>query len=446
MSETDPDLQTELKTLTDHWERIVEVPETPRSVMSVIEYSLGAQRRAEVYVNSLLRYFLDPDAPHGMREELLRTFLNELPAETEFTEDIHDLSKVQVADQVSIRNTSKPAGDTPGYVDLVIEAPNEWFLLVEIKFGAGENNLDGPGASQTEFYYRATHFDDQPKSDFESGHYYLFIHPDDEPPARECEFTNWTWEEITSSLIEPFLLENAPRYPHRTVVQLRELLDDVQEIIGMTEHQATQQEKIELYLDHYEAIQDVRAAFEDRWEAFAENWPNRLRQALENDGIDTTGWHFRAHNIDWGHIFKHGWWRRQSDLESISDRDVGNDARVQLIHRLEGNREAALGDRTLYFYFRNAGSNDQTFIEAFDENFTNAETEIQNQLPDASELTGEKRNLIEAEYDIRVDENNDFFEAYIEALKRAFIDHVTENDELVAELDSVYEDAIEIYR
>ncbi|WP_011324498.1 hypothetical protein [Natronomonas pharaonis] len=39
-------------------------------------------------------------------------------------------------------------------------------------------------------------------------------------------------------------------------------------------------EKIELYLDHYEAIADVTATFENQWETFSHNWPSRLSDRL----------------------------------------------------------------------------------------------------------------------------------------------------------------------
>ena len=441
-------LEDDLTTLRQRWEQITKVPDTPRTLMDVIEYSLDKQRKAEVYVNRLLRYFLDPDAPHGMRDEFLRAFLTNLPPQCDFNEDIHDLSKVRVDDQIWIEKSElrDESAESPGIADLLIEARNEWFILIEIKFGAGENNLLGEGPSQTEAYYQAPVIDGQLKEDYESGEYYVYIHPATEQPAREPAFANWTWEALTTDLLEPFISANEPRYPHRTVVHLRELVDDIQEITGMTEQASNQREKIELYLDHYDTIHDVQQAFETRWETFAEEWPDLLNRALEEQGIDTEAWHFRAHSKDWGQLYKHGWWRRCSDLTPITDRDVGNDARVQLLHRLEGNREAILGEHTLHFYFRNAGSNEKEFIEEFNVNFDRFKDDIAATLPEAAELTAQRRNLIEATYEIPVDEYDDFFEAYIVALAEAFVDHAAENQELIELIDRIYEDSIEIYR
>jgi len=229
-SEDDP--REDLERLRRKWKGITDVPETPRSVMSVVEHSLGSQRKAEVYTNRLLRYLLDPDEPHGMEDGFLRAFLDALPDEADFDEDRYDLSNVDVDDQVRLQRDADgetvPAGD----VDLVIESPNEWFLMVEIKFSAGENNLRGEGLSQTETYYEASRVDGVPKDNYESGGYYVYLHPRDEPRANEDEFANWTWGELADDVLETLIVEKSPRYPQRTVAQLREFADDIQEITG----------------------------------------------------------------------------------------------------------------------------------------------------------------------------------------------------------------------
>ncbi len=109
MTEID-DLRWESKTFTRRWEQLTAVPETPRSLMNVIEYSLGTQRKAEVYINRLFAYFLDPEQPHRMNSEFLRAFLNGLPDTCGFEDDIHDLSDVVVDDQV--RLTKQAEGET----------------------------------------------------------------------------------------------------------------------------------------------------------------------------------------------------------------------------------------------------------------------------------------------------------------------------------------------
>lgn len=293
-----------------------------------------------------------------------------LPVECGFEEGIYDLSDVRVAEQVQLYGDgdaeSGETDEATGLVDLVLEAPNEWFLLIELKFSVGEKNLDGDGPSQTETYYRASRIGDRRMDEYETGQYYLYVHPQDELEAQEEAFANWTWSELTEDVLEPVLVENAPRYPQRTATQLREFVDDVQEITGMTEQQANDRAKVELYLEHYDAITDVTQTFEDRWETFTTEWGGLLRERLEADGIYTDEWVFRDNQPDWAHIFKEGWWRKINGLEPIRDRaDDHNDVRISLIHRLEANRELAIGERTLMLNFRNCGSNDREFRDRF---------------------------------------------------------------------------------
>ncbi|MWG34545.1 hypothetical protein [Halomarina oriensis] len=74
----DPDdLTPRLRALSERWEVITERPGSPRSTMNVVEYGLGKRRRAEVYVNRLLRYLLDPEEPHGMDTEFLDASFDE---------------------------------------------------------------------------------------------------------------------------------------------------------------------------------------------------------------------------------------------------------------------------------------------------------------------------------------------------------------------------------
>ena len=459
--------EEDLRALSRKWEELTDIPEAPRSVMNVIEYSLGSQRRAEVYTNRLLKYFLDPEESHGMDEELLKAFLDGIPEECEFDEDTYDLSNVQVQDQVYVSNLEDESGEieSKGEADLLIESPNEWFLLVELKFSAGENNLRGEGPSQTEIYHEPSKIDGNLRAEYESGGYYLYLHQHDKERANEEEFANWTWKGLREDVLEEFYVENSPRYPQRTAAQLREFLDDLQEITGMTEREQNQLEKVELYLENYEAIKDVTDTFDDRWDEFTDEWGRRLGEALENNGSgsyfevqqDVVGfdtgesnpeWRFRTSSSDWGMIFKDGWWRHTDDLRRLNGRpDDRNDVRIGFHHRLGRNRENAIRDNELIFYFRNMGANDQKFKDRFKQAFYTREEEFVTTFPDAAETTGNKRNMTEATYDIRVDSNGDFFEAYTGALRRAVEDHIVENENLVNLIDEVYEDCIdEIYR
>lgn len=98
-------------------------------------------------------------------------------------------------------------------------------------------------------------------------------------------------------------------------------------------------------------------------------------------------------------------------------------------NRLGQNRDRAVRDEKLTFYFRNMGANDQDFIDAFNDEFYRHQTRVEQTLPAASSVTGNKRNMIEAAYDIETDAYDEFFEDYVVALEQAFVEHVVENEQ-----------------
>lgn len=423
-------LTEQLRSFGRRWEQITSIPESPRSMLSIIEHSLGRQRKSEVYVNKMLAYFLDPNEPHGMGSEFLRAFLDGLPEACGFDEDTLDLEDITVADQV-------PVGE--GVADLVIEAPREWFLLIELEFHAT--------GSETIAFHGADEVGKTPKEDYQSGNYYLFLHHRQKPPARSKEFTNWAWHEFVRDVLRQFHLKHSPRYPQRTSVQLRELIDDLEEITAMAEQQPQKREKIQLYLDYQDAIRDVTKTFEKRWHEFTKEWEPLLQSALEHDGIDTAPWTFHTNSNDWGILFKRGWYTHVETLQSLTTRAADlKDARIIFHHRLQRNRDRAIRERKLKFYFRHCGSNDKAFSSALNKRFGARAEEITELLPASARITGNQRNKIEATYDIRTEGHDDFFSAYIDALKRAFIDFVQQNDPLIQVLEEVYRGAfVEIY-
>ena len=93
--------------------------------------------------------------------------------------------------------------------------------------------------------------------------------------------------------------------------------------------------------------------------------------------------------------------------------------------------------------FRNMGANDQVFIDAFRDSFDENKPVIDDLLPSSAEVTGNKRNMIEATYDIDVDAHEDFFDAYVAELQEAFVDLVVENEELTATIDELYDESID---
>jgi hypothetical protein len=145
------ELAADLKRLHRRWEDSTDVSEQPRSTIDIIEYGLGKQQRAEVYLNRLLCYLPDPEQPHRIGTVFFDAFLSGLPEAAHFDEDTYDPSDVQVSQQVPVWGKSSTERDddaTPGYLDLLLEVLNEWVLLVGLKFSAKETG--------TEFYCNAS--------------------------------------------------------------------------------------------------------------------------------------------------------------------------------------------------------------------------------------------------------------------------------------------------
>lgn len=457
------ELEEELATLERTWESITAIPEDPRSLMSVIEYGLGKQKRAEVYVNRLMTYLLDPEQPHRMGTDFLAAFLDGLPAECDFDEDTYDLSDVRVNEQVTVREVHETEGSdersSPGYLDLLLDVPNEWFLMIELKFSAEETG--------TQFYCRCTQIGDQQVADYESGRYYLYLHDRTRPEARGKYFANWTWANFVDDVLTPFIGSNAARYPQRTVTQLHDLRDDLQELTNMTSHRDRDHEKVALFLNHYEAIEDVATTFDEAWGAYRKQWPDDLVTNIDQPevSVDTRAdetvsavdvdrddeqerWYFLSTRNDWQHVFKRGWRKSDPDRENLIRRaDDHSDFRIGFYHRMDdSHRDTVVRERELKFNFRCMGSNPTEFRNIFNRRFDERTEEIERLLPRGkTELTGQKRTMIEGTYEIRVDDHDTIFDAYTVALNDAFTNLVVGNEELVRTLTELFDESIEAY-
>lgn len=449
-------LAERLERLDQKWDAITATPEQPQSTMAVIEYGLGNQQRAEVYINRLLCYLLDPGQPHGMGTEFLNRFLQGLPGTADFDEDTYDLSNVRVNEQVPVEDRSALK-----YPDLVLDIPGEWVLLVELKFSAPETG--------TEFYAQAPRIGDQRVEDYESGQYYVYLHQQDEPPASSDAFTNWTWRSFVDDVLDDLLTESAPRYPQRTATQLHDLRDDLATITTMSDEQTADHEKLALFIEHAEAIEDVSAAFDDAWAAYSERWGERLAERLEQvatidvhsqlgdeypevvvgrEDTDDERWILRNNGGDWQHLHKFGWYKHEETFKNLTARASGNtDLRVGFYHRMGKHRDAAVLDHQLHFKFRNMGSNPSEFKDIYSTKFDAEADRIAELLAGTNgTLTGNKLTKITATYDIPVNSSTEFFDAYTAALEAAFVDFVVETPALIQLLGRTFADAVEEYR
>lgn len=430
--------------LKNQLEFLPEAEEPPPTTLQV----LGRSHQEQDW-QRLLVHFLTPDEAHGLDHAVLEHFLKSLSNRYDFdyTFSRFDLENVQI-DQEIITDQGRP--------DAVLWSSEEWFICCELKVDSPE------GEDQTQRYVNVESFRsiDVEKSDVPTdNHHYLYLAPEDASPPEADEFVHVSWEWVASEL-QSFLAESYGEYPARTTAQLSDFTDTMRNELTMTEYQENQQEKVNLYIDHYDEISEVQTAFEERWVDFTQNWGTQLAQTLDSaeivsdsdvpdeyvsvelrmDNDTQKRWTFRQGKSDWGWIFPEGWWTKLDERRPICDTPKPN-GRVGFLHRLDWHRDDALRDQNLIFYLRNAPSGYTDFYDNFAKRF-NADEDIPELLPSLTNRPGVKSNVLEATYDINVELHDNFFEAYIEALARAVDDHAVSNPGLVEKIDSIYEETI----
>lgn len=434
--------------LADLQSRLALLPEAEEPPPTTLQI-LGRNRRERDW-QQILVHLLSPDEAHGLDRAMLEHFLKSLADrdDLEYTFSRFDLADVQVEQEI-VTSRGRP--------DVVLWSSEDWFVCLELKVDSSE------GDDQTRRYVEVESFRSigLEKSEVPpDGHHYVYLAPDDAPPPEADEFTHVSWEWVASEL-QSFLAESNGAYPARTTAQIDDFADTIRNELTMTDYQENQQAKVELYVDHYDEISEVRSAFEERWADFTRNWGTQLARTVDaaevvadsdvpneyvsvdlrmDDGTRRQ-WVFRQGKSDWAWLFPRNWWTKLDENRPICGRSKPN-GRVGFLHRLDWHREDALEDRNLIFYLRNAPSGHEDFYDGFAERF-NADDDVPGLLPSATKRPGVKSNVLEATYDIDVDRHDDFFDAYVDALARALDDHVLSNPELVDKIDSLYERTVE---
>ncbi len=334
-------------------------------------------------------------------------------------------------------------------------ASDEWFICWELKVHAAE------GEDQTDRYVGVDSFGGigLDKADVPTdGQHYVFLAPESASSPAADEFVHVSWEWLAAEL-QSFLMESYDEYPARTTAQLKDFVDTIRSELTMTEYQENQQEMVELYVENYGVISDLEAAFEEEWSEFESAWGRRLAQTLDDAELiedadvpeeyaavrvemksgERRQWTFRQGKSDWSWLFPREWWTKLDESRAVADATKPN-ARVGLVHRLDWHQTEAVRDHTLVVYLRNAPSGHDSFYDNFATRFSDAHAEIAEAIDGTKfTITGNKSNLLRAEYPINVDAHADFFDAYVDALAQAVREVAVENPELVESIDRLYE-------
>jgi hypothetical protein len=432
-------LKQQLAGFKNDFNLLPEADEPPSTTLQIIR-----SRQQEQDWQRLLFHYLSPDNPHGLDYALLEHLLSALSerSDLDFTFSQFDLADIQVEQEVTISNRRRP--------DAVIWASEDWFICWELKVGASEDE------DQTRDYVDAEVFSSiNIKKEMFSfdGHYYIYLAPDGaSPEANEFVPISWEW---VGEQIQTFLAESQGEYPARTIAQLETFTGTIQSKLQMTDYQENQQEKVELYVKHYNEISEVEQVFDEQWEQFRGTWGTRLVEALDTavmvdnpdipDGKVTADITMKdgsekkcvlSQDSDWGAIRPLNW---RTELD-----ETEKEPRVYFFHRV-GNKykSVAVGDRELKFRLQSPRYNSpDDFYENFSPKFESDE-QIPDLIPARSTRTGNKANVLEATYDINVDSHSNFFEAYIAALSLAMDEHVISNPELINRIDELYSETLE---
>ena len=432
-------LKQQLARFKNDFNLLPETDEPPSTTLQIIR-----TRQQEQDWQRLLFHYLSPDKPHGLDSALLEHLLSALSerSDLDFTFSQFDLADIQVEQEVTISNGRRP--------DAVIWASEDWFICWELKVGASEDE------DQTRDYVDAEAFSSINLEKEEvpaDGHHYIYLAPDgSSPEANGFVPVSWKW---IGEEIQTFLAESQGKYPGRTIAQLETLIGTIQSELQMTDYQENQQEKVELYVEHYNELSEVQQVFDDQWEQFRNTWGSRLIQNLDNavmvDSPDIQDGNLMA-EITMGDTTKRKWklWQ-DTDWAAIRPPNwrtgldgIEGSPRIYFHHRLgDRYKPVAVGDRKLKFWLRNESyKSPDSFYENCAQKFK-SDDQIPNLLPARTTRTGNKTNVLEATYDINVDSHSDFFEAYISALSLAMDEHVISNPELINRIDELYNETLE---
>jgi len=160
------------------------------------------------------------------------------------------------------------------------------------------------------------------------------------PNADAAEFTNIAWADVVDA-IEPLVLNSRGRYPGKSLAQLSDFLDTIKEEMHLTKETYTdsQRQKIELYGNYQEAIEEARTAFdtalEDEQDTWYERFPTEFRPANWSED-----WHCSPTRS--GQLYRDGW-RLDENLE-LTDSNSDAVAALQFVHFLRNDQLVRTGD------------------------------------------------------------------------------------------------------
>lgn len=287
------------KRLDDFESRIARVPSPtppPRTTLQ-IQGEADTERAWQNY----LGYFLDPSAYHGMGTDALNHFLAGLNRHVEgnLPERVPD----HISEEIDVfTERASEAGNQP---DLVIWQKGRFFVCCELKLYSPETG------NQTQRYAHDDQVGRKSKEAVpEDGQHYVYIKRRTGKDAASDRFRNVTWGQVAEWLT-PLLHDGRGRYPSRTAAQLSDFLDTIH--LDMTDdfHLETEKEKMDLYFQYLDAIEEAKAGLKTVYENARENW---RRYFLDGYAPDTWTEEWHCDPRKYGQFY-HSKWRQEDGLE-----------------------------------------------------------------------------------------------------------------------------------
>ncbi len=402
-------------------EALPEVREPPKPMLRILGSS-----RAELKWNTLLAYFLDPSQPHGFGADLLKAFLDEAGqvTEKEIEYYLRDIEQVTVETEITSPQNNR--------LDVLIRAPDEWFVCIESKVDASE------GERQTQAYAEDTHIGNEEKDKYpEDGRYYLFLSKGHAPDSSADRFEDISWRDVVETFQSELNLSHG-QYPERSVSQLEDFLSTIITVTNMEEDdfEQIQKEKVQLLGEYRDDIDELLAAAESLRQRAIEEWPELFRSHVDDD-LWTDEWHTRDDYGKYGCIFRDGWYRDNENLAPTLDHNEtrgGRGIRLHFVHLIR--KEKSFSEGQLTYLLRSPAS-----VELRDEfNRLYNSQKWQDQLEPLLDERGisnkgNLRDYTEKTYDV---DQSGLPESYFETLAIAFEEHLP-----VAEVvDEILDEAV----
>lgn len=293
-------------------------PEPPPKTTLQIQGNAGSEGAWQNY----LGYFIDPTARHGLGTEALNKFLQGIGERVD-----GNLPEYASEDVVVETERQSESGNRP---DLIIRSEGRFFVCCELKLYSSE------GERQTTRYVNDDQIGQTSKDEFpEEGRHYVYITRTARLDADADEFVNITWTDVME-WFRPLSISDLGRHPARTTAQLNDFLDTIRQDMTQDEHLRTATEKMRLYFNHQDAIQEAQAGLNAVYQHEVETWRRNFVESYTPESWSGE-WHTNPNK--YGQIYHSEW--RQDDSLQIDDADITMHF-VHLIRDIESFEEGKL--------------------------------------------------------------------------------------------------------